>query len=489
MKNINLWELKELTHSLEDVYLKHNHIIGTSEWIIIAHDHDICYNSWIIFFYLYDENWNKICEIQCNEIWPFNEWLAKIKKDWKIWFIDKKWNIVIDYIYTAVLDDESIWFKNWLAPVLLDDNWLFIDNKWNIKLKLEKKYDLVSDFINGYAKVLIWRKYNIDDIDFTKTLSKIPDLSKIDIDISKQLYGEHFNAILWTELLDNGAIVWTITPIIDAEMTDWPIENEIKSRVLEQNEIDHLLWFDEEIEILEKWNRWLIDLNGSEILPCSYLDIYQPIDSNMITLLHDDLRYKYFNTSNKSFIWNGTTTSSCQKFSIWFSEWLWLIIENWKQYYINENWEKILWPFNSELNCWPFKNWFALIWSYFKCKYYFINKKWEKCFWDFIYAQSFSEWFAVVRNNYNKNPYHINIKWEKAFDDIDIYYEYELWPFKDWYSIIFLWKESMRTKRSNAERLRLWMIWLIDNNWKLIPFETSKFKIDELKQQIIDLLK
>lgn len=93
-------------------------------------------------------------DLEVEAISDFSEELAKIKKNGKWGYIDKKGNIVIDCIYDDAKD-----FSEGLAVVKKDGKCGYINNKGEVVIDF--KYDLADSFSFGYGVGYIGRSKNI----------------------------------------------------------------------------------------------------------------------------------------------------------------------------------------------------------------------------------------------------------------------------------------------------------------------------------------
>ncbi|EFQ3457694.1 WG repeat-containing protein [Campylobacter jejuni] len=87
---------------------------------------------------LIDKQGNLVIEAKYDDIWYFDDGLAKVKLNKKWGFIDKQGNLVIKAKYDDVDD-----FREGLAGVNLNRKWGFIDKKGKIIIKA--KYDFIDD--------------------------------------------------------------------------------------------------------------------------------------------------------------------------------------------------------------------------------------------------------------------------------------------------------------------------------------------------------
>ena len=83
----------------------------------------------------------------------FHEGLVGVKKDGKYGFLDREGNVVIELIYDDVTD-----FSDDIAEVELDGEWFYIDRQGNriggkkmTREELHKEYDYVKFFSEGRA--------------------------------------------------------------------------------------------------------------------------------------------------------------------------------------------------------------------------------------------------------------------------------------------------------------------------------------------------
>lgn len=91
-----------------------------------------------------DMNWKTILiTLDVQGIWDFSEWLCRIKKNGRFWYINKSWEIEIWYKYDNAYD-----FKDWIAKVILWYKAIFINKSWKEILTLEDWMSTESTFGN-----------------------------------------------------------------------------------------------------------------------------------------------------------------------------------------------------------------------------------------------------------------------------------------------------------------------------------------------------
>lgn len=145
----------EVVKSLIDSIIINDKIWDNWEWLIIDK------KDWKYWFI--NKNWNLVIKHQYDDIWyaGFSEWLVAVQKNWKWGYIDKSWNVVIDFIYDY---SNNMRFSEWLAPVKKDWKYWFINKNWN--RVIDFIYDDVACCIGFYEWLIIvkkgWKWWKID---------------------------------------------------------------------------------------------------------------------------------------------------------------------------------------------------------------------------------------------------------------------------------------------------------------------------------------
>lgn len=178
-----------------------------------------------------------------EEIWLFREWLAKVKKLNKRWFINKDWREIVPLIYDWVDD-----FSEWLAS--------FLDKRHNVRWYIDK----------NWTKVLVTGK-NVP-FRFSEWLA----VNKFTDRLSRLWYiDKSWNVVIpgiYTYAKD-------FSEWLAAVIKEWKLE---KRWYIDKNWNRVIDWyqevssFNEWLAAVRKtfWKWWYIDKDWKEIIPFEY---------------------------------------------------------------------------------------------------------------------------------------------------------------------------------------------------------------------------